>query len=98
MKNITKKTIILCAVALSTATISFSHNQQGRERQQQKRPSIKQLFKDLDSNEDGLISYKESKGPLKENFKKVDTNKDGFVSKEEMTKAPKLEENERQRN
>lgn len=54
-----------------------------------KRPSIKQIFKDLDANNDGKLSKKEAKGPLKRDFKKIDLNKDGFITKEELKKAPK---------
>ncbi|WP_397447931.1 hypothetical protein [Polaribacter sp. R77954] len=50
---------------------------------------MKQLLKDLDTNEDGKLSLKEVKGPLKKDFKKIDTNEDGFLSKEELAKAPK---------
>lgn len=52
-------------------------------------PTIKQLFKDLDTDKDGKISLKEVKGPLKNDFKKIDLNKDGLLSKEEIEKAPK---------
>ncbi len=61
-------------------------------------PSIEQIFKDLDKDEDGKISLKEVKGPLKKDFKKIDTNEDGFLSKEEMKKAVKLKRRERKEN
>lgn len=61
-------------------------------------PTIKQIFKDLDTNEDGKISLKEAKGPLKTNFKKIDTNEDGFISKKEMKKAPKPARPEKREN
>lgn len=55
----------------------------------QKPPSVKQIFKDFDLNEDGKISLKEVKGRLKKDFKKVDTNEDGFITKKEFKKIPK---------
>lgn len=58
-------------------------------------PSIKQIFKDLDIDEDGKISFKEVKGPLKKDFKKIDLNDDGFITKEELKKAPKPKRPER---
>lgn len=61
-------------------------------------PTIKQIFKDLDTNEDGKISIKEAKGPLKKDFKKIDLNEDGFITKKELKKAPKPKRPERRQN
>jgi len=61
-------------------------------------PSIKQIFKDLDKDEDGKISLKEVKGRLKKDFKKVDLNEDGFITKEELKKAPKPKRPEKREN
>ena len=61
-------------------------------------PAIKQIFKDLDTNEDGKISLKEAKGPSKTDFKIIDTNEDGFISKKEMKKALKPERPEKREN
>lgn len=54
-------------------------------------PTIEQLFKDFDANEDGKLTQKEVKGPLKKNFVKIDLNEDGFLTEEELKKAPKPE-------
>lgn len=63
--------------------------QSDERRQNQEPPSVKQIFADLDEDEDGLLSKKEVKGPLKRDFDKIDTDEDGFISKEELEKAPK---------
>ncbi|PQJ81401.1 EF-hand domain-containing protein [Polaribacter glomeratus] len=73
-------------VLASSTVISQERNDDAKK---QGPPSLEQIFKDLDKDEDGKISLKEAKGPLKNDFKKIDTNKDGFLSKEEMKKAPK---------
>lgn len=62
-----------------------------RERQNNRRPSIDQLFEDLDANEDGKLSKAEIKGPLKRDFDKIDADEDGFLTREELKKAPKPE-------
>ncbi|MCL5244553.1 EF-hand domain-containing protein [Cellulophaga sp. 20_2_10] len=57
--------------------------------EQGKRPTIEELFKQMDANKDGKLSKKEVKGPLKDDFKKIDANEDGFLSKKEIEKMPK---------
>ncbi|GAB1857418.1 hypothetical protein MHTCC0001_22540 [Flavobacteriaceae bacterium MHTCC 0001] len=71
---------------------------QEREERPRERPSIEQLFKDLDENEDGKLSKKEIKGPLKKDFDKIDVNEDGFLTAEELKKAPKPKRMERRQN
>ncbi|MFY9243291.1 MAG: EF-hand domain-containing protein [Polaribacter sp.] len=90
MKKSASNIIRVLGLMLLTSTITFSQERNEEERPKGP-PSIKQIFKDLDTNEDGKISLKEVKGPLKKDFKKIDTNKDGFISKEELEKAPKPE-------
>jgi Ca2+-binding EF-hand superfamily protein len=84
---------IIAGIILGMATCLFTMNmnaQSGDNKQQrQKPPTIEELFKQMDGNEDGKLSLKEIKGPLKNDFKKIDTNKDGFLTKEELEKAPK---------
>ncbi|MBC8754521.1 YHYH protein [Kordia sp. YSTF-M3] len=53
------------------------------------RPSVAEIFEQMDANSDGKLSKKEVKGPLQRDFSKVDTNDDGFISKKELEKAPK---------
>lgn len=60
--------------------------------EQRKRPTIEELFKQMDANKDGKLSKKEVKGPLKDDFKKIDANEDGFLSKKEIEKMPKKKE------
>lgn len=96
MKKSVKKIIGVLGVALLTSTTILA--QGNNDRKEQKPPSIKQIFKDLDKNEDGKLSLKEVKGPLKKDFKKIDTNEDGFITKKELKDAPKVERKERPRN
>ena len=94
-----KSTKLIAALGLTLLTsITVSAQEENREERPKGPPSIKQIFKELDSNEDGKISLKEAKGPLKKDFKKIDTNEDGFLSKKEIKKAPKPERKERPRN
>lgn len=79
-------TIAFLSVVLSTVTAQDNKEEPPRRKAP---PTIKELFKDLDTNKDGKISFKEAKWPLKNDFKKVDLNKDGFLSNEEIEKAPK---------
>lgn len=96
MKNSTNKIIGILGITLLTSVSSIA---QGRENgKEQKPPSVKQIFKELDTNEDGKLSLKEVKGPLKKDFKKIDTNEDGFISKKELKAAPKPERKVRPRN
>ena len=96
MKTATKRIIGFVTLGLLISTATFAQRQD--DRKGQKPPSIEQIFKELDANEDGKLSKKEVKGPLKNDFKKIDTNEDGFISKEELEKAPKPERKERLRN
>jgi len=65
-------------------------NAQSRNERPKKQPTVTEIFKQMDANEDGKLSKKELKGPLKDDFSKIDTNEDGYVSKEELENAPKL--------
>ncbi len=76
-------------IVLSSYQVKAQSNTDERERR--KRPTVEQIFKDLDTNEDGQLSKKEVKGPLKKHFSKVDTNEDGYISREELENAPKPE-------
>jgi len=60
-----------------------------RRPERRERPSVEQIFKDLDTNEDSKISLDEAKGPLQRDFNKVDLNEDGFITKQELEEAPK---------
>jgi Ca2+-binding EF-hand superfamily protein len=89
------KKIILSIGFVLASTVVLSQERNNDNEKPKGPPSIKQLFKELDKNEDGKISLKEAKGPLKKDFKKIDTNEDGFLSKAEIKKAPKPERRER---
>ncbi len=87
-----KKTIQLGMVigvfALFSACKMNAQNDNNK-RQDRERPSVEELFKQMDANEDGLLSKEEVKGPLKRDFAKIDTDEDGFLSKKEIEEAPK---------
>nr|WP_299000339.1 EF-hand domain-containing protein [uncultured Allomuricauda sp.] len=79
----------LTAIAMVSCQMKAQSN--NNERQRREPPSIDQLFKDLDADEDGKLSKEEVKGPLKNHFDEIDLNEDGFLTREEMEKAPKPE-------
>lgn len=76
--------IITCLFALVS---NGQPSNRGQNKQQ--RPSVEELFKMMDANEDGKLSLEEVKGPLKNDFSKVDVDENGFITKEELEKAPK---------
>lgn len=89
MKAEAFKTSITSAVfALFFTGLSYAQPPQNGKGNQEP-PSVDEIFKQLDKDEDGKLSKNEVKGPLKNDFSKIDTNEDGFLSKEEVTKAPK---------
>ena len=85
-----KKSILTIGIIiLAFTSVAAQENNDEEKKRRKGPPTIEQLFKDLDTDEDGKISLKEVKGPLKKDFKKIDLNEDGFLSKEEIKKAPK---------
>ncbi|MEM8847121.1 MAG: EF-hand domain-containing protein [Bacteroidota bacterium] len=84
-----KQIFFLSVAALVIVSCQMKAQSDDNERQRRKPPSIDQLFKDLDANEDGKLSKKEVKGPLRNHFDKVDLNEDGYLTREELEKAPK---------
>jgi len=99
IKNRIMKKLILSIslVILISASVNAQEEHSDKEGRKEP-PSIEQIFKDLDKDEDGKISLKEVKGPLKKDFKKVDLNEDGFITKEELKKAPKPKRPEKRGN
>ncbi len=83
--------IFSCFIA--TAVSQENNRPEAGERRNQ-RPTLDQIFKDLDLNEDSKIAVEEARGPLKKNFDKIDLDKDGFITREEFEKAPKPERRE----
>ncbi|MCB4797730.1 EF-hand domain-containing protein [Neotamlana laminarinivorans] len=76
------KTILLSLITM--IAMAFSVNAQEERKEP---PTVDEIFKELDANEDDLLSEDEVKGPLKENFAKIDANEDGYLSKEEVENA-----------
>ncbi|WP_299670909.1 EF-hand domain-containing protein [uncultured Polaribacter sp.] len=97
MKKLASKIIGAFVLILMMSTTAFAQEDTNEERPKGP-PSVKQIFKDLDTNEDNKISLKEAKGRLKKDFKKIDTDEDGFITKKELKNAPKPERKERPRN
>jgi Ca2+-binding EF-hand superfamily protein len=93
-----RKSILTVAFIFLATTIVSAQEDNNRNERRKGPPSIKQIFKDLDKNEDGKLSLKEVKGPLKKDFKKIDLNKDGFITKKELKKAPKPKKQRREEN
>lgn len=85
-RNILKSGLLTIAMI---AICSTAFAQDSEERQNHEPPTVEEIFKKLDTDEDGKISKKEVKGPLKKDFAKIDTDEDGFISKKEMEEAPK---------
>ncbi|MGB5554465.1 MAG: EF-hand domain-containing protein [Flavobacteriaceae bacterium] len=87
-----KRTVKLGVLVLALSLFaSCKMNAQNSNNKQERKepPTTAELFKQMDKDEDGLISEKEAKGPLKNDFAKIDTDEDGFLSTEEVEKAPK---------
>lgn len=90
-----KKGIIIGLLTLiGTFTINAQSNQQQRPKT---RPSVDEVFEQMDENEDGKLSSDEVKGPIKDDFNTIDSDEDGFITKEELKKAPKPQRPERNR-
>lgn len=83
--------ILLVAIVLFSACSSKAQSTSKKEKTHNQPPSIEELFKTMDKDEDGKLSKDEVKGPLKKDFSKVDTDDDGFLTKKELKKAPKPE-------
>ncbi|OEK07595.1 hypothetical protein A8C32_17515 [Flavivirga aquatica] len=66
-----------------------SFGQSNKRPNRQEPPSVEELFKEMDTNEDGKLALDEIKGPLKAHFSKVDANNDGFITQEELVNSPK---------
>ncbi len=96
-----KKSSFVLMFMLSLAACSSSQSTtdapQERNRPEGKRaegnrqgpPNTAEIFKMMDSNEDGKLAKSEVKGPLAKDFTKIDVDGDGFLSKAEVEKAPK---------
>jgi Ca2+-binding EF-hand superfamily protein len=93
-----KKSILTIAIVLLTFATTSAQEDNNDKKRRKGPPTIAQLFKELDTDEDDKISLKEVKGPLKKDFKKIDLNEDGFLSKEELKKAPKPKRPEKREN
>lgn len=95
------KGLKLATIALTLGlftSCNMNAQNSGGGRQAQEPPTVAEIFKQMDKDEDGKLSKKEIKGPLKNDFAKIDSNEDGFLSKEELEKAPKPSRKERPRN
>ncbi len=89
-KRTMKLGVFVMVIGLFASCKMNAQNDSNRQ-QRKERPSVEELFKQMDANEDGKLSKEEVKGPVKNDFTKIDTDEDGFLSKEELEKAPKPE-------
>ncbi len=89
-KRTMKLGVLIMAFGLFASCKMNAQNDNGRQ-QRKERPSMEELFKEMDADEDGKLSKEEVKGPLKKDFTKIDSDEDGFLSKEEIENAPKPE-------
>lgn len=96
MKNKRLLAEIILGLAISLFAINMNAQPENNKKQNKKPPTIEELFKQMDANEDGKLSLKEIDGPLKEDFEKIDANEDGFLTKEELEKAPKPQREKQQ--
>ncbi|MGB5418241.1 DUF1566 domain-containing protein [Algibacter sp.] len=96
-RSITKIGILAFGLILFTACGSKQKKEQAAPEQEQhkqrpeggrERPSITEMFTEMDSNDDGRLSKTEVKGPLQNDFSKIDTNNDGFIVEGELKNAP----------
>ena len=95
----TNKRIIAAGITtLVFATFQMNAQSNDEQRQRRQRPSIEQLFADLDANGDEKLSIEEVKGPLSKHFARIDANEDGYLTKEEIENAPKPERKGRPNN
>jgi len=89
IQNKLRKGII---IGLLTFLGTFTINAQSDQKQRPKsRPSVDEIFEQMDANEDGKLAESEVKGPIKNDFDKIDSNEDGFISKKELKNAPQPE-------
>ncbi len=95
-RNTLKIGLLVCSMGLFTANDIFAQ-EQDQKKEKGKQPTVEEIFKMMDANEDGKLSKKEVKGPLKEDFSKIDLNEDGFITEKELEKAPKSKGKERKR-
>lgn len=77
----------LMGEVIKTKNNGFPSGQQHGKRPRRERPSVSEVLKHMDTNNDGKISIKEAKEPLKEDFYKLDENNDGFITKTEIEKG-----------
>ncbi|MFD2562386.1 EF-hand domain-containing protein [Aquimarina rubra] len=80
-------------IGMVTIMMSCKSNAQSNDTKERghKPPSVEEVFKMMDADEDGKLTKKEVKGPLKRDFSKIDLDEDGFITKEELEKVPKPE-------
>ena len=82
------------SVLISAASTTFAqqgmgpagNGQQGQ--MPNERPSIDQLFQDMDIDQNGQLSRSEVRGPLQRDFDRIDTDNNEFLSRFELENAP----------
>lgn len=81
----TKQIKLAVIAVLAFSSLTFGQRSEDREGERgNKPPSVEEIFKKMDENEDEKLSKNEVRGPLKEHFSKIDTNEDGYLTEEEV--------------
>ena len=88
-----KSALVIFTMVVLTSFTTYA--QEGNREDRKTPPTFEKLIKEMDANEDGMLSRAELKGPLKEHFETVDSDEDGFITKEEFDKAPRPKRRER---
>jgi Ca2+-binding EF-hand superfamily protein len=86
------KQVLLAVAVLSAAVLVAGCAADGPDKRGHRGahpPSPQQLIKQLDGNQDGVLSRGEVKGPLADRFAKIDVNNDGVLSLAELQNMPK---------
>jgi Ca2+-binding EF-hand superfamily protein len=78
--------IVLASVGMCSLAFAFK-DKDGHAHFSPPQIMQQQLFKQMDTNQDGLVSENELQAFVKTGFAKIDTNQDGQVTPEEANKA-----------
>lgn len=84
-----KRSAFMAAIVIIAISCQSTKEAAGEQGPKSNPPTVKELFKQMDADNDDKLSAAEVTGPLKNDFAKIDTNNDGYISKEELNRSPK---------